>query len=259
MDYGKLYDEQVADSYDLDELGLLAGVRALAVAAVGRENLPDSPSVLDLGAGTGEGLVALGPRVAGGRLIGIDLSERMLAIARQKIALETHVDDACHAGRHVADGSIDLVLAHFLTSFVDRRQLFQVARRALRTEGILSVASTTYEALLNMRRAASALLGDGALVDAAAPSPESGEAMAAELRECGFTVRAVETYRTPITFQTFDECLAWGLRSGFLTHVVAALGPDRVNALRHVPGVFPFQDEYVGVAITAMATSAGRS
>ena len=259
MDYGKLYDEQVADSYDLDELGLLAGVRALAVAQVAHEALPDAPTVLDLGAGTGEGLIALGSRVAGGRLIGIDLSERMLAIARQKVALETHVDDACNAGSYVADGSIDLVLAHFLTSFVDRRQLFQVARRALRTGGVLSVASTTYEALLNMRRAASALLGDGALVDAAAPSPESGDAMADELRECGFSVRAMETFRTPITFQTFDECLTWGLRSGFLTHVVAVLGPDRVNTLRHVPGVFPFQDEYVGVAITAVATPSERS
>ena len=68
-------------------------------------------------------------------------------------------------------GTADLVLAHFLTSFVDRLRLFRVARRAVRAGGAISVTSTTREAMFRVRQGVAALLGDAALVDAAAPAP----------------------------------------------------------------------------------------
>ena len=51
MNYGRLYDEQVADTYDRDELRLLSGVRALALAQVSATALPYDAMVVDLGAG----------------------------------------------------------------------------------------------------------------------------------------------------------------------------------------------------------------
>ena len=39
-----------------------------------------------------------------------------------------------------------------------------------------------------------------------------------------------------------------------LAQAVEVIGMDRVNALRHAPGLFPLEDEYVGVAIAAVAT-----
>jgi ubiquinone/menaquinone biosynthesis C-methylase UbiE len=254
VDYGRLYDEQVAGTYDRDELGLLAGVRALAVAQVRATAMPENAMVLDLGAGTGESLLALRDRFPRGRFIGVDLSERMLAIAREKLELQTFVDNVLNAGAHVEDGTADLVLAHFLTSFVDRPQLFRVARRALRVGGAISVVSTTREALFRLRRVAGGLLGDAAAIDAAAPAPLNDGTMAEELKACGFEVVASDTFTKPISFHTFDECLEWGLRSGFLTQVVDAIGLDRVEAVRPLAtGVFPFHDEYMGVAITAVA------
>jgi SAM-dependent methyltransferase len=255
VNYGRLYDQQVAGTYDLDAYGLLRGVRALAIAQIRDSALPATSLVLDLGAGTGESLVAIRDRFAGGRFIGVDLSEKMLEIARRKIPMDAHVDDACNAGAYVGNGTVDLAMAHFLTSFVDRQRLFAVARAALRDGGVLSVASTTREALPALRAGAEALLGSRALVDAAAPSPPNGETMAEELRACGFTVTAMDTFRRRLTFRTFEECLQWGIESGFLTQALEVIGMDRVRALRDAPGAFPADDEYVGVAISAVATA----
>jgi ubiquinone/menaquinone biosynthesis C-methylase UbiE len=259
MNYGTLYDEQVAETYDKDEYGLLRGVRSLAISQILEFRLPQASTVLDLGAGTGESLAALRDHLPRGRFIGVDLSAKMLEIATRKIALETHVADACDAGAHIPAGSADLVIAHFLTSFVDRRRLFDVARRALRPEGVLSVASTTREAMVGLRTAVESLLGDQALIDAAVPSPSSGDEMADELRQCGFTVSAVQRFSKRLAWKSFDECLEWGLTSGFLTQAVDVIGAERVNDLRAAAGgFFPLEDEYVGVAISAVATHAAR-
>ena len=254
MNYGRLYDTHVADTYDHDELGLLSGLRALAVAQVRASALPDDAFVVDLGVGTGESLVALRDGLALGRFVGIDLSERMLEIARGKCELETVTDDALNVNQHVADGSADLVLAHFLTSFVDRTRLFRAARRSLRTGGVLSVASTTREAMGRIRHGVSLLLSDAAAVDAAAPAPPNDGTMEAELAACGFEVVASDTFTKPMSFGSFDQCVAWGMQSGFLTQAVAAIGRDRVDALRsQAVGLFPLHDEYMGVAIRAVA------
>src|SRR4051812_20765018 len=146
MDYGKLYDDQVADTYDEDALGLLSGVRSLAIEQISRSGVPEAPTILDLGVGTGATLVALAAMRPHARLIGVDLSARMIDVARGKLTFEAHVDDACHADRLVPAASIDLVVAHFLTTFVDRRRLFAAACAVLRPGGRLSVVSTPSEA-----------------------------------------------------------------------------------------------------------------
>ena len=45
MHYGRLYDERVAASYDEDTLGLLTGVRSLALNQILRANAPASPTI----------------------------------------------------------------------------------------------------------------------------------------------------------------------------------------------------------------------
>ena len=64
-------------------------------------------------------------------MIGIDLSARMIEAAQRKLPLEAHVDDACNAEKHVPAASVDLTLAHFLTTFVDRPRLFRTAAATL--------------------------------------------------------------------------------------------------------------------------------
>ena len=59
QDVGQLYDEQIAETYDIDALGLLSGARALSIAQLERCGLAPNSSILDLGVGTGESLQQL--------------------------------------------------------------------------------------------------------------------------------------------------------------------------------------------------------
>jgi predicted TPR repeat methyltransferase len=252
MDYGKLYDEQVVDTYDQDALGLLSGVRSLAIAQAIASDLPPAATILDLGVGTGQTLIALRDRFPQGRMLGIDLSARMIAAAQRKLTFEAHVDDACNAGRHVAPGSVDLVLAHFLTTFVNRPRLFLAAAGTIKSTGLFSVVSTTSEAFGRVRANLDRLLGHAGIAASISPTPETADSLSAELRAAGFEIVKEETFRKAIVFTSFEETLKWGLQSGFFAHAVEALGTDRIGALAGLTrGIFPFHDEYVGVAILA--------
>jgi SAM-dependent methyltransferase len=249
---GQLYDEQIADTYDIDALGLLSGARALSVAQLERCGLAADTSILDLGVGTGESLIQLAKLFPSGRKVGIDLSARMIEIAQSKLAFDAHVDDACNAGAYVAPASIDLAVCHFLTTFVDRPRLFRVARTALRPGGLFSVVSTPDEAFATLRKHVAPIVGEAAL-HAANPAPKSAEALADELVAAGFEVRSLERFRRRIVFETFEQTFTWGLKSGFFTHLIAALDMDRLTAFATGDGakLFPFEDEYVGVVILA--------
>jgi SAM-dependent methyltransferase len=252
MDYGKLYDEHVADTYDEDALGLLTGVRNLALAQIRGTALPADATLVDLGAGTGLTLAALADRFPQGRMVAIDLSARMLEVAKKRLHLEAHVDDVCNIGKHVAPASVDLALAHFLTTFVDRPKLFVATATTLRPDGLLSVVATTGEAFGSIRRNVDRLLGQGGLTKELSPAPDTAEALAAELRAAGYEIVAQEIFRKPVVFDNFDAGLKWGKESGFFAHIVESLGAIKIGLLRVLTrGMFPFHDEYVGVAILA--------
>ena len=253
MNIGKIYDQQVADTYDQDSLGLLAGGRGLGIAQI-LASMPLTPKcIVDLGVGTGESLQALATHYPHAKKIGVDLSARMIEVARQKLDFTAYVDDACNAGAHVARGSADLVMAHFLTTFVERPRLFRTAAEVLRPGGLFSVVSTPSEAFAKIRNGTSALLGDEHIVQAASPTPENAASLAAELTAAGFKIVSVETFRRTLRFESFDQCIEWGLKSGFFAHTIAAIGPERIAGFANIPGLFPVEDEYVAVAIIASA------
>jgi hypothetical protein len=143
-------------------------------------------------------------------------------------------------------------MAHFLTTFVDRPKLFRATATTLRPDGLLSVVSTTREAFRNVRTNVDRLLGQGGLTGELSPGPETGETLASELRDAGFEIVAHETFRKPVVFQNFKEGLQWGRESGFFAHVIESLGTIKLKLLQVLTlGMFPFHDEYVGVAILA--------
>jgi SAM-dependent methyltransferase len=257
-DYGQLYDEKVAATYDEDSWGLLAGGRALAMDQIRRRGLPETTSVLDLGVGTGMSLCELAKAFPQGRKVGIDLSARMIASAREKLHFEAHVDDACNAGAHVAPGSIDLVLAHFLTTFVDRSKLFAVVAKTLAPGGLFSVVSTPGEAFGKVTGYAAALVGEDA-IRAASPAPLTVDSLSDELRAAGFEICEVERFRRPIVFDGVDHLVKWGVTSGFFAHTFEVLGTERMTQLRAFAegtGLFPLEDEYIaGVILASPARS----
>jgi hypothetical protein len=76
----------------------------------------------------------------------------------------------------------------------------------------------------------------------------------AEVADAGFEVLATEIFRSPVTYGGFDEAVDWGMKSGFFAQSIDAIGLDRLTPFANLPGVFPLDDEYVGVALLARAS-----
>jgi len=47
--------------------------------------------------------------------------------------------------------------------------------------------------------------------------------------------------------------VTWGMKSGFFTQAIDAIGLDRIRQFADMPDVFPLADEYLGVAVLARA------
>ncbi|MFI3292179.1 MAG: bifunctional demethylmenaquinone methyltransferase/2-methoxy-6-polyprenyl-1,4-benzoquinol methylase UbiE [Rikenellaceae bacterium] len=74
--------------------------------------------ILDLATGTGDLAIAMAQRVSSAHVVGIDLSEGMLAVARRKVeqrGLSSRIDLRCGVAESIdmADGTVDVVTAAF--------------------------------------------------------------------------------------------------------------------------------------------------
>jgi ubiquinone/menaquinone biosynthesis C-methylase UbiE len=95
-------------------------------------------TVLDLGCGTGENTVVLVTR--GARVIGIDISPDLIAIARKRLSdanldASLTIGDAYHTG--LPDESVDVVFCMALIHHLDIRLVRDEMRRVLRRGGIV--------------------------------------------------------------------------------------------------------------------------
>jgi S-adenosylmethionine-diacylgycerolhomoserine-N-methlytransferase len=99
--------------------------------------------VLEIGCGTGRNLDALARVFPDARLVGIDLSEDMLARARRRLAphknrVELHGDAY---GPSTNLGQFDVIVASYALSMMGEgaREVLDAARRDLRPGGVLAV------------------------------------------------------------------------------------------------------------------------
>ncbi len=132
--------EKWAPIYDKIYVKLLAdGQRKAAAAAAAC-----GPDILEVGVGTG---LVLRYYPAGSRVVGVDLSEHMLAKAREKVASQglAHVRglvamDACRLG--LPDAAFDAVTVPFVITLVPNPEgALDEMRRVLRPGGEIVVAS----------------------------------------------------------------------------------------------------------------------
>ena len=97
--------------------------------------------VLDVGTGTGLVAHLVAPRVSPGSVIGIDLSEQMLAIARTKKNKNTQFLGMAAEQLVFKPGSFDLVtMGEALAYLGDPTDALAEAQRVLRTDGRLAVS-----------------------------------------------------------------------------------------------------------------------
>ena len=134
---------------------LIAGSTEKKYRDWGLEKLAAQPgeNVLEIGFGTGHCLVALAKSVGPtGRVVGLDISDGMLAIARDRVGQEglsgrvdLHLGDAAHLD-FLEAGSLDGVFMSFTLELFDNPEIpgvLQECRRILKPGGRLAVVAMT--------------------------------------------------------------------------------------------------------------------
>lgn len=112
--------------------------------------------VLDAGAGTGKGSLALKRRYPDAQVLALDFSPGMLRIARRRQPwLRRRFLRVCAdaARLPLADQSVDLVFANFLLPWCDPDAVFGEFRRVLAPRGLLSFSSLGPDTLKELRTA----------------------------------------------------------------------------------------------------------
>lgn len=229
----RIYD-RVAQRYDEDWSGIYASARSQCMQQIGThfcaQNRPQD--TVDLGVGTGNSLHDLNRVLALGKCTGFDLSAGMLERSRAKLNGDVQLvcADALDAADHLQPGSTDLVLCHFLLSFVDAQQLLQVAHRLLRPGGVLSLMTSTHNSLKELHsgrfRRSGKLLGVQRSLQKA-HTPGNHAQCLETLRANGFEIAQQHLHRQAVRFETFDDVRNWALYSGW-----AAGELDDVTGLR---------------------------
>ncbi len=251
VDIGKLYDQNIAGTYDQDRLGLLSGGREMAVqqfkAQIAQSGVRE---VLDLAVGTGESLLKVHGLFPAANMHGIDLSSEMLEIAKAKLPFNPIHDDVAHARQHFPPACMDLMLMHFLTTFVDGNEVVQDTAKLLRSGGYYSIVSTTYEAFPRIHELSRMVLSDD-FIKQASPAPMNIEVVASYLSNAGLEIVAQGTFAKSVKFFDFNEFYRFGMDSGFFTHILVQMDRAQIEQAGRMPNVFPLEDQYKAAVVLA--------
>jgi len=146
--------DRAAQSYDGAAV-LQARVRDALLARLDYVAL-EPGTVLDVGCGTGHATRALKDRYPRARVIALDISEGMLAMARRRQSWRRRFDRVCGDAMRLplAAGSLDLVFSSLTLQWCpDLDAVFAGFRRALTPRGLLSFATFGPDTLFELRAA----------------------------------------------------------------------------------------------------------
>ena len=138
--------DSIASAYDFMNRAMTLGIdklwRAKAVKMIRRRQPAD---ILDVATGTGDLAIKLAREIPGVRVTGVDLSEQMLAIGRDKVRLaglsdRISLSKADCLALPMADASFDAVtVAYGVRNFEHLAQGYREMARVLRPGGMLCV------------------------------------------------------------------------------------------------------------------------
>jgi ubiquinone/menaquinone biosynthesis C-methylase UbiE len=186
-----------------------------------RDVLAVQPGERVLDIGSGPGLLAAELAGEGGRVLGVDPSESMLAMARRREIPQAEFEAGDALSLPVEDSSFDVAVSTQVLEYVeDVPGALREARRALRPGGRLLVLDTDWDSIVwhttaldRMRRVLA--VWDGHLADPYLPRRLPGL-----LREAGFTL--TQTAVLPILNHPYDP----NTYSAGLIPVIAAFVGD---------------------------------
>jgi SAM-dependent methyltransferase len=252
------YDEVIAPYYDRDPYLVIGQSLDRAVDQIRRQGHDLGVSAplraLDLGMGTGTFLAKLRSHAAYLRPFGIDISERMIDIARARIPeLVAAVDDAANLDDYFEDDAFDLISTHFVTGFVPIGVLAPKIHRRLAAGGYWSLVGGTKAGFPALQQKARGRIGrwlyggPPPALDDLVCNPARREEVVRELTAHGFAVQEAETFTPGFEFRNLDDFLEFAYYGGWLTPFIEALGLHKAKpATRAMLNllVFPVRDHH---------------
>lgn len=219
-------------------------------------------AVADLGVGDGGMLAQLATLGLPMTMTGLDVSSAMLQRAAARLPLTTVQAPAQRAAEVLPSGAFDLVLAHFIMAYVDRRTLLEQARTLLAPGGVLSLVTTTEEGggpffdgldrfFLRSRNPVKRLIG-WVCQRAIAQShvPKSFGSLEADVQAAGLVVLRRETMLQHVTFEDPAAAYRFGIEEGWAANFLTLPGVP-VRAAQAVArwgtrqAVYPFSFTHV--------------
>jgi len=220
--------------------------------------------VADLACGTGLVTVAMARAVAPGEVVGVDVSEGMLAAARERaesqgLRITLDQDTIQDFVAHTAPASFDVVSVRFAMAYIDWDRVLPRIGDMVRPGGRVGVLTNTtasvpqfYKLFDHYRGSFDApwklfkhfrksfgeawkiywhlrdTFGDGAFISV----PDSAKTVAERLAQAGLHPTDTWTDTIRLWFQSGEEAVAWMEESGYATHeTLQHVSPDTLRFL----------------------------
>jgi len=253
--------DKVADAYDDLWSRHVREPNARLTRALG---LKPGERVADLACGTGLFTVAMARAVAPGEVVGVDVSEGMLAAARERaesqgLSITLDQDTIQDFVAHTAPASFDVVSVRFAMAYIDWDRVLPQIGALVRPGGRVGVLTNTtasvpqfYKLFDHYRGSFDAAwklfkhfrksfgeawkiywqlrdtFGDGAFISV----PDSAETVAERLSRAGLHATDTWTDTIRLWFKSGEEAVAWMEESGYATHeTLQHVSPDTLRFL----------------------------
>lgn len=218
--------------------------------------------VLDLGVGDGAFLQKLQQFMPQAEFTGIDTSTEMLKQANNALQMKTIEGSAAQADRFLPPHSQDLILAHFINSYIPINVLFSEANLLSRANGHFSMITTTYDSFPEaQQQLADFILQDSLLSTVVGHYYKSivkNTTVAANETELvtafsqyQFEVLEHQRLEIPITLSNIDELALFGIEgTWFLNSLSIRMLPKNflLQRLKRLFGrifTFPYHDTHI--------------
>jgi SAM-dependent methyltransferase len=219
--------------YSADELGVVPEGAILGLGCGNPQAIAairPGEVVVDLGSGAGFDCLLAARQVGPtGRVIGVDMTDEMLAKARENAAKTgaTNVEFRLGEIEHlpIADGTADVILSNCVINLVpDKAQVFREALRVLKPGGRLAISD-----VVNIAPLSPELAADRALICGCVAGAATADRNQVWLAEAGFT-----DIRIDVKPESREMIASWAPGRGVEDYVASAIIEARKPLQREV-------------------------